>query len=717
MTEPAHDRAVRPGSPAPLGATLAGSGANFAVYSEHATSVAVCLFEDGEGQPSRTVSLTERTNFVWHGWIDGVRAGTPYGLRVDGEYHAEQGMRFNPAKLLVDPYARSIAGEVAWNPTLYSYSQDDPEADQAMDPTPNDAFVPKALVIDTSFDWGDDRRPGTPLEQSVIYEAHVKGLTMLHPDVPEGERGTYLGAAHPSVISHLQHIGATAIEFLPVHAHVSEPFIASRGLTNYWGYNTLGYFAPHARYATKNCGNEVVEFKQMVKAFHATGIEVLLDVVYNHTCEGNHLGPTLSFKGIDNTTYYNLLPGKPEYYLDLTGTGNSLQAAHPQVLKLMLDSLRYWVEEMRVDGFRFDLASTLGREQFDFDPRSGFFDAIHQDPVISQVKLIAEPWDVGEGGYQVGRFPVIWSEWNDKFRDATRSFWNANSKGLAEMGYRLTGSSDIYEVSGRGPRASVNLVTAHDGFTLNDLVSYAEKHNEANGENGLDGHSHNISANYGVEGETDDPEVLGLRRRQQRNMLATLFLSQGVPMLLGGDEFNRTQGGNNNAYCQDNEISWFDWNHDDAAKDMIRFVRRLTRIRRDFPLLRRRRFFRGRPNNPDGFKDISWVRPDGKDMTDTDWSAGASSIGLRMAGDEIEEPDVEGGVITTPSLMLIIHAGPEPVKFRLPNIDRSDIEHTWELILDTDHARGEATERYAEGSEVEIPGRSVWLLQGSPDLP
>ncbi len=714
MTAPTSGPGVRPGTPSPLGATIAGSGTNFAVYSKDATAVDICIFDGDDATPVQTVRLPERTNFVWHGWIDGVTDGTRYGLRVDGPYHAEQGLRFNPAKLLVDPYARSIHGAVTNNPALYAYSQDDPEADTEPDTSPNDGFMPKAVVVETAFDWGDDRRPETPLEQSVIYEAHVKGLTKLHPDVPEHLRGTYLGAAHPAVISHLQHIGVTAIEFLPVHAHVTEPFVASKGLTNYWGYNTLGFFAPESGYATAG-GREVVEFKEMVKAYHAAGIEVLLDVVYNHTCEGNHLGPTLSFRGIDNLTYYYLLPGKPEYYLDLTGTGNSLQSANPQVLKLIMDSLRYWVEEMHVDGFRFDLASTLGREHYDFDPHSGFFDAINQDPVISQVKLIAEPWDVGEGGYQVGRFPVIWSEWNDKFRDATRSFWNANSKGIAEMGYRLTGSSDIYEETGRGPRASVNLVTAHDGFTLNDLVSYSEKHNDANGEDGMDGNSHNISANYGVEGVTGDPEIMCIRRRQQRNILATLFLSQGVPMLLGGDEFNRTQSGNNNAYCQDNEISWFNWEFDEAAQDMTRYVRRLARIRRDFPLLRRRRFFRGRPKSPDGFKDIAWIRPDGKDMSDADWAAGSSSIGLRLAGDEIEEPDAEGSVIVTPSLMLIVHAGPEPIEFVLPNIDRTGIEHTWELILDTDDARGEAEARFAESSTVAIPGRTIWLLLGSPD--
>ena len=712
MTDEAVPAGVRPGVPFPLGATPDDAGTNFAVFSQHASAIEICLFEHVDDAPSRTITLPERTSYVWHGWIEGVRPGSRYGIRAHGPYTAESGHRFNPAKLLVDPYARSIHGSVRWDPAIFGYDLDDPEDDRAMNPAPSDPFIPKSLVVDPSFDWGEDKPPETPWNESVIYEAHVKGLTMLHPDVPERLRGTYLGAAHPCVIAHLKRIGVTAIEFLPVHTHHDDHFLTTKGLSNYWGYSSLGFFSPHADYATKDGGEEVREFKEMVKAFHAEGIEVLLDVVYNHSCEGNHLGPTLSFRGLDNANYYYLLPGKPEYYLDLTGTGNTLKVAHPQVLKLLMDSLRYWVQEMHVDGFRFDLASTLGREHFDFDNEGGFFDAIHQDPVISRVKLIAEPWDVGDGGYQVGEFPVIWSEWNDKFRDATRSFWNANSKSVAEMGYRLTGSSDVYERSGRGPRASINLITAHDGFTLNDLVSYTEKHNDANGEDGTDGNSHNISANYGVEGETDDPSIMGLRRRQQRNMLATLFLSQGVPMLLGGDEFNRTQQGNNNAYAQDNELSWFHWDHDDDAHDMIQFVRRLTRIRREFPLLRRRRFFKGRPESPDGFKDVSWIRPDGQEMADEDWRAGSSTIGLRLAGDEIEEPDVAGEAILTPSLMIIIHAGQDPVEFVLPNLDRSEVDHTWELILDTDTARGESDKRFEEQSVVTVPGRTVWLLQG-----
>jgi glycogen operon protein len=459
----------------------------------------------------------------------------------------------------------------------------------------------------------------------------------------------------------------------------------------------------------------VVEFKEMVKGLHAAGLEVILDVVYNHTCEGNHHGPTISFRGLDNVNYYHLLPDKPEYYLDFTGTGNSIKAAHPQALTLILDSLRYWVEEMHVDGFRFDLATTIGREHYDFDAWGGFFDAVHQDPVLSQVKLIAEPWDIGEGGYQVGNFPVLWSEWNDRFRDSTRAFWQLQSNDIAEMGYRLTGSSDLYEQSGRGPRSSINLITAHDGFTLRDLVSYDHKHNEANGENSADGHSNNLSCNYGVEGDTGDPAILALRQRQQRNMLATLMLSQGVPMILGGDEFNRTQNGNNNAYCQDNDLSWFDWRHDESAHQLNVFVSRLTRIRREFPLLRRRRYFKGLPATPHSIKDISWLRPDGMDMTESDWASGSSTIGMRMAGDSIDEADIEGGAITTPTLMLILHAGIEPVEFTLPTIDREETEHTWEVILDTNDPEGDSSMTYEERAEITIPARTIVLLQGRSD--
>ncbi len=712
MVDQPRERGLRPGAPYPLGADWQGDGTNFAVFSQHATSIEICLFEHGDDEPSATIALPERTNFVWHGWIQGIGPGTRYGIRARGPYRPEAGLRFNPAKLLVDPYARALGGEISWGPGMYAYDQTDPEDDLAISDIPNDASVPKSIVINPAFVWGDDRRPRTPWMESVFYEAHVKGLTKRHPDVPEHHRGTYLGVAHPSVIAHIKSIGVTAIELLPVHAHADDQFLVQKGLSNYWGYSTLGFFAPQARYSTGEDGQEVIEFKQMVKALHAEGIEVILDVVYNHTCEGNHHGPTLSFRGLDNVNYYHLLPDKPEYYLDFTGTGNSVKAAHPQVLTLILDSLRYWVEEMHVDGFRFDLATTLGREHYDFDAMGGFFDAIHQDPLLSQVKMIAEPWDIGEGGYQVGSFPVLWSEWNDKFRDATRGFWQAGSRAIAEMGYRLTGSSDIYEASGRGPQASVNLITTHDGFTLADLVSYSHKHNDANGENGADGHDHNLSANYGQEGATDDPAICAIRRRQQRNLLATLMLSQGVPLLLGGDEFNRSQRGNNNAYCQDNELSWIDWDHDDDARAMIDYVAHLTQIRRTYPILRRRRFFKGRPSNPDGIKDISWIRPDGLDMTVEDWAAGADTIGMRMAGNSIDESDALGASIATPTLLMIIHAGAHPTSFILPMIDREETEHTWEVVLDTDNSTGQSDDSYNEQAEMTIPGRTVLLMQG-----
>jgi len=712
MVDQLPRRGVRPGAPFPLGAEWQSAGTNFAVFSQHASAIEICLFEDGSDTPTATICLPERTNHIWHGWIAGVNPGARYGIRAHGDYTPEHGHRFNPSKLLIDPYARAIEGEVDWGPQMYGYDLEDPEDDLAISNLTNDASVPKSIVVDRSFDWEDDRPPAIPWGETVIYETHVKGLTQLHPSVPAEHRGGYLGVAHPDVIAHLKTIGVTAVELLPVHTLAHDQFLMAQGLRNYWGYSTIGYFAPHADYASTSGGQEVVEFKQMVKLLHAERIEVILDVVYNHTCEGNHLGPTISLRGLDNVNYYHLLPDKPEYYLDFTGTGNSVKAAHPQVLTMILDSLRYWVQDMHVDGFRFDLATTIGREHYEFDALGGLFDAIHQDPVLSQIKLIAEPWDIGEGGYQVGAFPVLWSEWNDKYRDAIRGFWQADSLAIADMGYRLTGSSDIYEASGRGPRSSVNLITTHDGFTLNDLVSYSEKHNDANGESNEDGHYDNVSFNYGIEGPTDDPEIIGVRRRQQRNMLATLMFSQGVPMLLGGDEFNRTQQGNNNAYCQDNEISWFDWNHDESASQMIEFVARLCEIRRTYPILRRRRFFKGRPAAPGSLRDISWIRPDGELMNDGDWAAGSATIGLRLAGDSIDESDPEGGSITTPTMMMIVHAASEPITFTLPAINREETVHTWEVVLDTGNATGRSTARHDERTAVVVPGRSVLLLQG-----
>lgn len=715
MTSASQPKAALPGSPYPLGATWKGNGSNFAVFSANATRVDICLYGEHHDTPAQVFTLPECTNQIWHGFIPAVAPGTRYGLRVHGDYDPARGERFNPDKILIDPYARAIDGQVTWDPAMFAYDLEDPDDELSINPTPNDAHMPKGLVIDPAFDWQGDRRPEVPWLESVIYETHVKGLTQCHPEIPEKIRGTYAAMWHPAIIEHLTSLGVTAVEILPIHAFIDDSILVTKGLKNYWGYNTLGFFAPESRYSSGGePGSQVSDFKTMVRELHRAGLEVILDVVYNHTCEGNHLGPTLSFRGIDNPNYYHLLPGKPEYYLDFTGTGNSVDASHPQVLTLILDSLRYWVDEMHVDGFRFDLASTLGREQYEFDPRGGFFDAVHQDPLLSQVKLIAEPWDIGEGGYQVGNFPIRWSEWNDKFRDDVRSFWQRDDRAVATMGYRLTGSSDLYALSGRGPSASINLVTAHDGFTLRDLVSYADKHNEANGENNEDGHAHNISANYGAEGESSSVDVTSLRSRQQRNMLATLILSQGVPMLLGGDEMNRSQQGNNNAYCQDNPVSWFDWNLSDADLALKEFVTHALWIRRERPLLRRRRFFKRHPDIPGGVSDVTWLRPDGQEMTEEDWAHGSSSLGMRLSGNLIDESDREGQKITTPTLLIILHASEAEMSFVLPPIARSEQEQSWTVLLSTDSETGRCDAAHDEGTTIQVPGRTVILLEGTP---
>ena len=705
---------IRPGTHYPLGATWTGEGTNFAVFSAHAERVDVCIYDNGDDIPSRTVTLQERTNYIWHGLVPDVGPGTRYGFRVHGTYDPESGHRFNPSKVLVDPYAKAIDGHVTWDNAVYPYDIEGPEDDLEPDAVHNDAYVPKSVVIDPAFDWQGDTSPDRPLLESVIYEVHVKGFTKLHPDVPEELRGTYAGLAHPAAIEHLKNLGVTAVELLPVHEFVDDHFLTQRDLRNYWGYSTLGFFAPANRYSSSGSrGEQVTEFKEMVRNLHAAGLEVILDVVYNHTCEGNHLGPMLSFKGLDNYSYYRQIPGRPRYYMDFTGTGNTLNVPNPQVLTMVTDSLRYWVTEMHVDGFRFDLAPVLARERYEVDPRGGFLDAVHQDPVLSRVKLIAEPWDIGEDGYQVGRFPPLWSEWNDRFRDTVRGFWNTPSGPVADMGYRLTGSSDLFKDTGRGPVASINFIAAHDGFTLRDLVSYNEKHNDANGENSNDGHDHNLSANYGAEGPTDDPDINAIRLRQQRNMLATVFLSQGVPMILGGDEFGRTQGGNNNAYCQDNEISWFDWSLRESERDLVSFVTRLIRIRHDQPILRRRRFFRGQPRRPTGLKDLSWLKPDGTEFNDDDWNdESLPALGLRMPGDSIEERDEDGNVIETSSLLILLNRSEEPLEFQLPLVDRLSTTDHWQMILTTDHPTGEASERYPENSSIEIPGRTVMLFEG-----
>ncbi len=712
MTLPQEAERIRPGTSRPLGATWDGEGTNFALFSANATRVDLCLFEAGADEPFHTVELPERTYGIWHGYLPGIGPGTRYGYRVHGPYEPEQGLRFNPAKLLLDPYAKAIDGQVEWNLSVYAYDLEDPDDDLAISETPNDASVPKAIVIDPSFDWGDDEPLHTSWYETVIYEVHVKGFTYQHPDIPEEIRGTYKALAHPAAIGHLKSLGVTAVELLPVHAFVDDHFLVQKGLVNYWGYSTLGYFSPEARYAhNAEHGAQVTEFKEMVKALHEAGIEVILDVVYNHTAEGNHLGPTFSFKGIDNTNYYRLLPDKPRYYLDFTGTGNSTNAHHSQVLTMMTDSLRYWVTEMHVDGFRFDLATTVGRDAYDFDPFGGFFDAIHQDPVLSTVKLIAEPWDVGEGGYQVGGFPVLWSEWNDKFRDDVRTFWQTDTPVLASLGYRLTGSSDLYEASGRAPHASVNIIAAHDGFTLHDLVSYNEKHNEANGENSEDGHDHNISANYGVEGPTDDPGIIAIRERQKRNMLATMFFSQGTPMLHGGDELGRTQQGNNNAYCQDNEISWFDWDLDEHQRNLVEFTRRAIQVRHDQEALRRRLFFKGRPEHPDSIKDVTWITPAGTEFGPDDWNnPELRTICMRLAGDAIVEIDEEGMPVQPSSLFLIFHAGEEPIEVTLPLVNRADELSHWEALLTTDTPDGQIDLKAEARSTINVPGRTVMIF-------
>jgi len=702
-----------PGRPFPLGATWDGHGTNFAVFAEQASAVHLCLFDAAEDTGERQcVTIREQTAHVWHAYLPGVGPGQIYGYRVDGAYDPVHGHRFNASKLLIDPYARAITGTVDWQGSVYGYEQGHPDADLARDDHDDAAAVPKAVVVDPSFDWGDDRPPHVPWHESFIYEVHVKGFTKRHPGIPAGVQGTYSGVAHPRAIEHLKSLGVTAVELLPVHAFTDEPFLAGRGLSNYWGYNTIGYFAPDGRYSGDGTrGEQVTEFKRMVQALHAAGIEVILDVVYNHTAEGNHLGPTLSFRGIDNVAYYRLLEEQPRFYMDFAGTGNTLNVRHPQVLQLIMDSLRYWVLEMHVDGFRFDLASALARELYDVDRLSAFFDIIHQDPVLSRVKLIAEPWDVGKGGYQVGNFPVLWTEWNDRYRDSVRAFWRGDHRQIAEMGYRLTGSSDLYQADGRRPYASINFVTSHDGFTLTDLVSYEEKHNEANGEQNRDGSDHNLSANHGVEGPTDDATIIERRERQKRNFLATLMLSQGVPMLCGGDEIGRTQRGNNNGYCQDSELSWFDWNLDERAKNLIAFVERLAEIRSSQPALRRRKFFQGRKIRGSDVKDLTWFRPDGEEMTDAEWTTShQGALALRLAGDAIDEDDAEGNRISGDTLLILLNAEPADITFRLPRLHPSNA-FRWQVLIDTVEFLSEGSRVYEGGAQLTVTETSLVLCR------
>ena len=702
---------VWPGEGYPLGATVVGDGVNFALFSEVATRVELCLFDDEGGEVR--VDLPEVNAHCWHGLLPDVGPGQRYGYRVHGPYAPGQGHRGNPAKLLVDPYAKAVDGGVRWDDAVYGYRMggDGDGGPPGDEPDGRDSapYVPKAVVVDTAFDWGDDRSPRTPMHETVIYEAHVKGLTARHPAVPEGKRGTYAGLAHPDVLDHLLGLGVTAVELLPVQHHVDDRFLVERGLTNYWGYQPIGYLAPHAEYSSAGPrGEQVVEFKQMVQALHAAGIEVILDVVYNHTAEGDHTGPTLAFRGIDNAAYYRL-GDDGRTYVDYTGTGNSLNMRHPHVLQLIMDSLRYWVTEMHVDGFRFDLAATLARELHDVDRLSGFFDLIHQDPVVSQVKLIAEPWDLGEGGYQVGNFPPLWSEWNGKYRDTVRDLWRGQPATIAEFAYRFTGSSDLYGDDGRRPMASVNFVTAHDGFTLADLVSYERKHNEANGEGNRDGTDDNRSWNGGVEGPTDDPAVLAVRRRQQRNFLATLLLSQGVPMILGGDELGRTQRGNNNAYGQDNEVSWFDWSDDDERRALLDFTRRLTAFRHRHPVLRRRRFFHGRPIHGSGVSDVAWFTIHGEEMTDTDWSNGfAKSLAVFLNGSALPDRGPHGEALSDDDVLVCFNAHEGALPFVLPP---ERWGRAWVVELDTAAPDPTDPPRLVQaGQELAVEGRSVVVL-------
>jgi isoamylase len=658
-----------PGSPYPLGATWDGIGVNFALFAEHASSVELCLFDSVDAKrESGRVRLTEQTDMVWHVHLPDVQPGQLYGYRLDGPYDPSKGHRYNPSKIVLDPYAKSVARPLQWADEMFGYRIGDPAMDLSRDDRDNAIFAPLAAVVDPAFTWGDDRPPRTPWHDTVIYEAHVKGLTQRNPSVPERFRGTYLGLASEAALTHLKDLGVTAVELLPVHHHSDERVLVDRGLSNYWGYNTLAFFAPDIRYAVSPYPIDAVrEFKMMVRSLHAVGLEVILDVVYNHTAEGNHLGPTLSLRGIDNVSYYRLVPENLRYYMDYTGCGNTLNMQSQRVLALIMDSLRYWITEMHVDGFRFDLAAALARELHEVDQLAAFFDIIHQDPVISQVKLIAEPWDLGEGGYQVGNFPVGWAEWNGKYRDSVRRFWRGDGGQMSEFATRLAGSSDLYERSGRRPYASINFITAHDGFTLQDLVSYDHKHNDANGENNRDGSDDNLSWNCGAEGPTDDGAVLALREQQKRNLMATLLLSQGVPMIRAGDELSQTQGGNNNAYCQDNEISWIDWDLTPAQREFLDFTRQVIHLRRTEPVLHRRRFFQGRRIRGAGIKDISWFDPDGREMTDEKWNApSVRSLAVRLAGDAIDERDERGQRVNGSTLVLLLSVADEEVTFRLP---------------------------------------------------
>ena len=704
-------KTVYPGNPYPLGATWDGEGVNFALYTENATGVDLCLFSNDESTETDRLPFKERSNHVWHIYIPGLKPGQLYGYRVHGPYEPENGHRFNPNKLLLDPYAKAITGTIDWHDSLFAYNIGDPQEDLSYNEEDSASHIPKSVVIDENFDWEGDKAPKISYHKSIIYEAHVKGFTKLHPDIPEEIRGSYAAIGHPVTIKYLKELGITAIELMPVHHFVKDRYLEEKGLSNYWGYSSIGFFAPDVRYSSSGThGGQVTEFKNMVKALHKEGIEVILDVVYNHTAEGNQNGPTLCYRGVDNASYYRLTEDNKRYYMDYTGCGNTLNANLPNVLRMIMDSLRYWILDMHVDGFRFDLAATLARELHEVDRLSAFFDIIHQDPTISQVKLIAEPWDIGEGGYQVGKFPPGWAEWNGKYRDCIRDYWRGADSMLGEFAERFTGSSDLYKDDYRRPTASINFVTAHDGFTLHDLVSYNEKHNEANGENNNDGDDHNRSWNCGEEGDTDNQEVIELRNKQKRNFMATLFLSQGVPMLVAGDEAGRTQGGNNNAYCQDNEISWIDW--ENADSELLNFTRTLIQLRTNHPTFRRRRWFKGQPIKGIGLEDINWFLPDGEEMPEENWNHDfAKSLAVYLNGKGIRTVGPKGEPIVDDNFYIIFNAHYEPLTFVLPP---KKYGSKWTKILDTHTGfvtGDDGGETFGASDSITVESRSVVLLR------
>ena len=716
MKNKKYEGQIWPGKPYPLGATWDGEGVNFALFSENAKEVILCLFDDDDEKEVARIPMTEYTDLVWHVYLPDIKPGQLYGYRVLGPWEPKNGLLFNENNLLLDPYAKAINGRIDWSDAMFGYPVQNKEEDRNLIKTKSDSAsgMNKSIVIDNSFDWEGDKCPNTPLHKSIIYELHVKGFTATHPKLDPSIRGTYKALAHPEVIGYLKKLGVTAVELMPVHQYVNDRHLVENGLSNYWGYNSIGFFAPHFEYSASGfAGEQVVEFKEMVKELHKAGLEVILDVVYNHTAEGNHYGPTLSFKGIDNAAYYRLVDDNKRYYMDYTGTGNTLNMVHPRSLQLVMDSLRYWITEMHIDGFRFDLASTLARGLHEVGKLSTFLDTIHQDPIISQVKLIAEPWDIGEGGYQVGNFPVLWAEWNGKYRDSVRRFWKGDESQVHELAYRLSGSSDLYMLNGRQPSASINFITAHDGFTLHDLVSYNDKHNEANNEGNRDGESNNESWNCGVEGPTDDPEINALREQQKRNFMATLLLSQGVPMISMGDEYGRTQHGNNNVYCQDNEISWFNWDWEEQHKEFFEFTRSLIEFTHNKPVFHRRRFFQGRHIHGQDVQDIRWIRTDGQDMTDEEWNSSyVRTLGMLLNGKEMDEVDDRGNPVKGDIYFIMVNAYWEAVDYQLLKYGS---EVAWEIILDTSNPTGSFKGKSVKQDYYSVRPRSFVMLRQKED--